>query len=239
MQIKKYKNDFTYSYTLGPFPSFELITSRPKSVLEVHISQNFNEKEKLISLCDNHSIPYVIGEKTLQRISDKDKCYVSAVFEKYEDTLQKNAPHIVLVNPSDMGNLGTIIRSMLAFNIKNLAIIKPAADVFNPKVIRASMGAIFKINVQTFDSFESYSKIYESQREFYPFMLLAKTTLSPETSPKSKNFSLIFGNESSGLPDYFKDIGTPILIPQSEEVDSLNLGVSVALASFIFSQNSN
>ena len=43
---------------------------------------------------------------------------------------------MVLVNPSDMGNMGTIIRTMLGFNYVNLAIIRPGVDVFDPRVIR-------------------------------------------------------------------------------------------------------
>ena len=54
-----------------------------------------------------------------------------------------DANHVVLVNPGDMGNMGTIIRTMLGFNYSNLAIIKPGVDVFDPRVIRASMGALF------------------------------------------------------------------------------------------------
>ncbi len=239
MQLKRYKNDFSYSYALGPFPSFELLKAMPQNVLEVHISEEFRETEKLISLCKDNNIPFVLGDKQINKISQKEKSYVCAVFEKFDSVLDKNNSHIVLHNPSDMGNLGTIIRSMLAFSIKNLAIIRPCADVFNPKVIRASMGAVFKINIQIFDSFEQYYQEYKEQRAMFPFMLTANTNLSLSDCPRSEKFSLIFGNEASGLPSEFENFGTPIFIPQSDEVDSLNLAISVSLASFVFTNKNN
>lgn len=233
LKIKKYKSDFTYSYTQGPFPTFEILENHPEKVIEVHISESFNEKEKLVNLCKEKNIPYIIGEKQLNIISDKDKCYASAIFEKYNSTLQNSKAHILLHNPSDMGNIGTIIRSALAFGIKDLAIIKPCADCMNPKVIRASMGAIFKINIEVFETMEDYLSRFK-KRDLFPFMLTGETVLSLEDCPKSENYTLIFGNEARGLPKEFEKLGTAIFIPQSKDVDSLNLGISVAIASFIF-----
>lgn len=81
-----------------------------------------------------------------------------------------DANHVVLVNPGDMGNMGTIIRTMLGFNYSNLTIIKPGVDVFDPRVIRASMGALFNINFEYFDSFSEYLDKYP-KRNIYSLML--------------------------------------------------------------------
>ena len=66
--------------------------------------------------------------------------------------------------------MGTIMRTMLGFHYTNLVIIKPAVDVFDPKVVRASMGAIFHLNVCYYDDFETYYQQYK-HHEFYPLML--------------------------------------------------------------------
>ena len=58
-----------------------------------------------------------------------------------------------------MGNMGTIIRTCVGFGIKNLAVIEPAVDIFNPKVVRASMGAVFHVNICRYDSFDTYYAI--------------------------------------------------------------------------------
>jgi len=59
--------------------------------------------------------------------------------------LEKEENHIVLVEPRNMGNVGTIIRTMLGFGYRNLVMIGPAVDIFDPMVIRSTMGALFKL----------------------------------------------------------------------------------------------
>ncbi len=226
-----------YSYVLGPFPVFEILNNKPDKLIKVVASEKFNESEKLEKLCLEKGVEFEIDDKMINRISDKEMCYAAAVFEKYNSDLSKTDNHVVLHNPSDMGNLGTIIRTILGFGIKDLAIIKPCADVFNPKVIRASMGALFKLRIAVFENFEDYQKEYESGRDMFPFMLNSSKVLTPYTVPKTQLYSLIFGNEASGLPEKFERVGQPLFINQSEDIDSLNLAVSVAVATYIFNSS--
>ena len=150
-------------------------------------------------------------------------------FRKFEDVLDPRASHIVLVNPSNAGNMGTSMRSALGFELNQMAIIRPAVDAFDPKVVRASMGAIFSTQFQYFDSFDEYLEQF-GETELYPFMLQAKITL-PEISP-SGTYSLIFGNEATGLPREFLDIGTSVIIPHSDRIDSLNLPIAASIAMY-------
>lgn len=233
---KKYKKDFTYSYALGPFPTFELLQSRPDLALAVFIDETFHEKEKLEQRCQNSSIPFYYSQKALARIADKEICYAAGIFKKYNTTLDKGASHVVLVNPSNMGNIGTILRTVLGFGIKNLAVIEPCADFFSPKVIRASMGALFRLNFSHFPSFEAYYRLYQDSHDIFPFMLDGGCVLTPQTCPKSECFSLVFGNEATGLPDDFHKYGKSVFIDQSNEVDSLNLGISVGIGTYLFTQ---
>ena len=74
----------------------------------------------------------------------------SLVNNVWLDLFERRAPHVVLVNPADMGNLGTVARTMAGFGFGELAVVTPAADVFHPKTVRASMGALFRLNVARF-----------------------------------------------------------------------------------------
>ena len=150
-------------------------------------------------------------------------------FRKFPGILQKDASHIVLVNPSNAGNMGTIMRSALGFELNQMAIVRPAVDAFDPKVVRASMGAIFSTEFQYFDTFEEYRQQF-GDRELYPFMLQAQITL-PEIHP-SGTYSLIFGNEATGLPGEFLNIGTSVIIPHSHRIDSLNLPIAASIAMY-------
>ena len=96
------------------------------------------------------NVKVVENDRCIEKIRDKDNCIVVGVFRKYDCSLDYQKNHVVLVNPGDMGNLGTIIRSCVGFGITNLAVIEPAVDIFHPKVVRASMGAIFKMKFEYF-----------------------------------------------------------------------------------------
>ncbi len=235
MEIKAYKKDAEYSYTLGAFPTIELLKTRPTEVLEVYVHSTFTDVKTIEELAKPYNIPVLRQDKVINKLSDKENCFVVGILKKYQDKLQSDKSHIVLVNPSNMGNMGTIIRTAIGFGIKNLAIISPGVDVFHPKTIRASMGALFRINCQYFSSFEEYEAVY-SKHEIFCFMLNATRQLTVNNCPKPELFSLVFGNEATGLPDSFLEKGTSVIIPQSEEVDSLNITIAAGVGMYLFTQ---
>ena len=57
-KIKQYKKDLNFSYTLGPFPTFELINSKPEIVKKVILSKDFTEIDKIINLLEENNIAY-------------------------------------------------------------------------------------------------------------------------------------------------------------------------------------
>jgi TrmH family RNA methyltransferase len=137
----------------------------------------------------------------------------------------------LLVNPSNAGNLGTILRSAAAFGIDDVAIISPAVDVYDPKTVRSSMGALFHLNVCYYDTLEAY-QMDVSQRHYYPFMLKATETLK-KVNPLYP-CTLVFGNEATGLDDSYLALGTPVIIQHTHNVDSLNLPIAVSIALYQF-----
>lgn len=235
--VKYSKKDDT-SFAPGITLAFYLLENRKEDIIRIYISPSLERKEtyfKLVSLAKNSKIPLIENNaKIFKDIANKDNCMVIAEFKKRFNTLEKDAPHLVLVNPSNMGNLGTILRSCLAFNINNVALISPCADPYDPKTIRASMGSIFSINLTIFPSFEKYKKLY-SNHHFYPFMLKAKNTLG--NIKISNPYSIILGNEATGLDDSYLNEGEPVLIKISSKVDSLNLDNAASIALYEFAKS--
>ena len=204
MKIKTYHKDFDYTYTLGVFETIELLENKPELVMRVYLKSNSyqNKGVKIIeNLCQQNKIELIESDNTIQKLSKKDNCFAIAIIKKYEMTLQEGN-HVVLVNPGDMGNMGTIMRTMLGFNYYNLAIIRPGVDVFDPRVLRASMAT----NIHKGESKKGYH-------------------------------SLVFGNESSGLPDEYLDYGKSIFIPHSHHIDSLNLSMALGMTLMHFSKD--
>ncbi|MBE7076527.1 MAG: TrmH family RNA methyltransferase [Clostridiales bacterium] len=235
IKLTKYEKNGEYSYSFGAFPTFELLKNKPKQVLKVIFSSKVNETEdiiKLKSLCNNLKIPFETNDKHINKIAPNDNTFVIGVFKKYDCKL-KNGNNLVLVNPSDMGNMGTIMRSALGFGFENIIIVKPAVDVFNPKTIRASMGAIFSLNIVEFENIDEY--LAKSTNKKYFFMLNGKKTLGNFKFEK-ENVDLVFGNESSGLPDFLINVDESVVIEHNNKIDSLNLPTSVGIALYEFSR---
>lgn len=236
IKIKKYDKNGSYSYALGTTVTIELLKSKIDKVTRVFYHSKFDKKEtykEIKKSCEDNNISFEENDKVFNILSQKDNCYVIGEFYKYDAWLDNNKNHVVLVNPSNAGNLGTIIRSVLGFGIKNIAIIIPAVDVYDPKVVRASMGALFKVNIKCYDSFDDYLKDNDNH-SLYPFMLKADKDLG--NVKKNEPFSLIFGNEASGLPDEYLNLGTPVIIKHSSDIDSLNLPIAVSVAMYEFTR---
>lgn len=238
LSFKAYKKDFDHSYALGVFLTIELLMHKPEKALCILLSTQAERNSgvvKMMRLSQAKGIPVEINDKAIERLSPKENCYAIGVFRKYETALDPDKNHIVLVNPMDPGNLGTIIRTSLGFGFGNLAIIKPAVDIFDPKSIRASMGALFSMDFSYYDQFNHYAERFSSHRH-YPFLLNGKIPLHQVEDIKKEPYSLIFGNESSGLPQEFQGVGTGITIPHAKTIDSLNLSVAVAIAEYEFTK---
>jgi len=233
---KKYKKEFAHTYALGPFPTFELLRHRPEQARAVYYREDFREQEKLEKLCGEKGVPCLLWPRALERIAQKEVCYAAGEFTKYPGALRPRAPHVALVEPADMGNLGTIMRTLLGFGIRDLAIIGTGADLWNPKAVRASMGAVFQLEVEHFASFPAYLAAHGEGRSIYPFMLDGGRVLTLDACPEASCYTLVFGNEAAGLPPVYQTYGQSLFIPQSGAVDSLNLAVSVAVGAFLFTQ---
>jgi RNA methyltransferase, TrmH family len=227
--LKRYKKDFEHSYTFGVFPTLELLHHRPADVISVllHSKGERNEGvQKIQQTAAQHRIRTEVNDSAIERISTQENHQAVGVFRKYTPALDAAANHVVLVNPADMGNLGTILRTMLAFGVHDLAIVRPGVDVFDPRAVRASMGALFQVNFAYFDTFDEYARQFD--HALYPF--ITGTANTPHNTRFDAPYALIFGNESAGLDDAFRSVGTPVGIPITDRVDSLNLSIAVGVA---------
>ena len=235
--LESYSRDLPYSYALGLFPASELMKKRPELARRLLISSRAENSEGLAALralCDQYRVREEIADKALGRVSGKENCFAAVVFDKFQGELT-GGNHLVLHHPGDKGNLGTMLRTALGFGFLDVAVIRPAADAFDPHVVRASMGAIFGLNLRYYDDFSEYAAQFPDHMR-YPFMLDASVPLAEGVAQKKEPFALIMGNEGSGLPPEFARMGQPVRIPHSDAIDSLNLSVAAAIGMYAFSR---
>ncbi|WP_018659965.1 TrmH family RNA methyltransferase [Allofustis seminis] len=231
-----YKKELPHTYILGAFPTIEALEEVPELFLHVFIDPDYYEAPSLIERLRQHAIPYDISARSIRRLAHKENTRVVGVLKKALPPVQ-DISHVVLENVSNMGNLGTIIRTMVGMGIYHLVTVGTICDIYHPKTIRASMGAFFKIHHTHFNSMADYHATYSTCRHKYFFLLNASALPLPKVHtihPSDEHYSLIFGNEGSGLEQDYAPLGTSVFIPQTADIDSLNLPISVAMALYEF-----
>lgn len=236
-KLSPYKRESPFGYALGPYPCHVLLERRPEAARRLLLRPDGvggEGVEALRAKCASLGVREEFAANALRRESRKENCLVGLAFEKYRDELCDEAPHAVLWRVSDFGNLGSSVRACLGFGIRDVALIAPAADPFDPQAIRASMGAMFGARVEAFADFAAYRSRHPEHR-IYPFMLGG--ALTPEAAGRDapSRYALVFGNEGAGLPEEFASLGTGVRIPISDEIDSLNLACAVAIGAYAFS----
>ena len=233
--IKPYKSTFPHAYACSDYATYELLKHRPRQALEVYIHPNYHKIADLERICTAHAVPALVNETAFARINQRENCYVLGVFEKFSAPLRAGQNHVLLVRPSDPGNLGTIMRIVAGLGIDNLGLIDPLCDPFHPKAIRASMGAVFAIELEVFSSMEEYIEKHPAY-ECYCFMLGGSASLHEiKRVFEHRPYTLVFGNEAKGLPKGYHEYGQSVRIPQTKRVDSLNLSVAVGIGAYAFS----
>lgn len=160
---------------------------------------------------------------------------VAVCFQRYLDPIEISSPRLValLENPADPGNLGTIIRAADAAGADAVAIIEPAVDLYNPKVVRSTAGSIFHIPVIVFQSLES---AIETARGWGTQILGAD---SQGLDVRSKKIDLaaptswLFGNEAHGLSQQAKsNVDALVGVPIFGGAESLNLATAATLCMY-------
>ena len=228
MRWKRYDLDCPHSYAIGVFPTLELLTQQPEQVEEVILSSRGQRNQGAIAideLCRRQGIPCAVDDRMVERLSFTENSYAIGVFRKYATPWDPAASQVALVHPSDMGNLGNIIRTMVGLGLPRLAIIRQAADIFHPKAIRASMGALFRLSFRHFDSYAAWRETFPG--DVYAFLTDGESDL--EEIVMQPPYALVFGNEGAGLPADISASAKTVRIATSPAVDSLSLPVAVGI----------
>lgn len=135
---------------------------------------------------------------------------------------------LVLDGVQDPGNLGTIIRSGVAFNIDTIILSNDTVDIYNPKVIRSTQGMLFNINIIRKDIKEEIIKLKDKNYSIYTTNV--SNGIDIKEVEKSNQFVLIVGNEGNGVrKDISKLADYSLYINTNKNVESLNVAVATSI----------
>lgn len=216
----------------------ELLINQNIKIQSLYATNDFLEENNLLS--NNNFEVFEISETELQKISllsNPNKVLVIAEISKnkFDVSKLKNELTIVLDNIQDPGNLGTIIRTMDWFGITNLICSEHTVDVYNPKVIQATMGSFMRVNTH-YTNLENFIKEYSSKFNYNIYGTLLKGNNIYKEQLTQEGL-IVFGNESKGISSNIeKFITNKISIPnfsKSKSIDSLNISIA---AGIVFSE---
>ena len=186
---------------------------------EIYILDGYN------NIYDGIPVTYV-SENVMKKISDMASIseYYGICSKKVENNIGKRI--IVLDDIQDPGNLGTIIRSAVAFNFDTIVLSTGTVDLYNPKVVRSTKGMLFNINiiVRDLDTYLSELDDYTIYGTDVTNGINIKDEIIPE------KIAIVIGNEGKGISEEVrKHCHKFIYINMSDKCESLNAGVSASI----------
>lgn len=204
--------EFVEVYTLRKFlPKFDFVKEKITLVSE-HV---------LAKISTTESVPEAVAVAKQKSYSLKDI---------------KNSKRILLIeNIKDAGNLGTLVRSACAFSMDAVVLCGDTVDIYNPKVVRSTVGAIFKLPIVK-TTLENMREIF-SNSKFIASVVNQTDVVNPEKIDYTSPFVLLLGSEAVGLSEKaiaIADVKTTI--PISQQTESLNLATAGAVLLYICSK---
>ena len=167
---------------------------------------------------------YLVNEEILKKISQNVNPEGVVFICKMKEEIKKSDKILYLDHISDPGNLGTLIRTALAFDYDLVVTSPDSVDLYNPKVVNSTKGAIFALPVMQRD-------IKEMKRDHEVIVSLLDQEATPVEDIKvGKKFILVLGNESHGVSsEAIKEATQKVYIP----IKNIDLGIRSALQAVI------
>ena len=234
LKEKKYR-DLENSYIIEGIKLIKEAIVEKAKIKQIVMCENYTDNEEIdketLYEIAKYNLIYVT-EKVLNLITDvKTPQGIIAVIEKnnIKNTINQidysQDIIIALDDLQDPGNLGTILRTVDSANLNQIILSKNSADPYNPKVVRSTMGAIFRINIIEVEDLQETLK--EIQKNKFKLMV---TALDAENSIYNVDYNkkvIVIGNEANGVSKEIQGMADEkVKIPMLGKTESLNASVA-------------
>ena len=186
------------------------------------------EKDVVLPL-DSPTV-YVTNE-IINKISEMESpSNVMALCNMMDDNKIEGEKILMLDEIQDPGNLGTIIRSAVAFNVDTIVLSPNTVDLYNPKVIRSTQGMIFHTNIVISELEPVIKMLKQNEIPIYGTKVDYGMDVRTFKEKDKRKYCLIMGNEGNGVTENILDLCDEyIYIGMNEKVESLNVGVATSI----------
>jgi len=221
LKQKKFRTEYKLFVVEGIKMLEELLLSNYEVEI-IYATANWIENNSAVNCIE-------ISEKELASISSlRSPNEVLAVVKQKETVLIDVFTQltIALEKLQDPGNLGTIIRTADWFGVQHVICSEDSVDVYNPKVLQATMGSFFRVNI----IYVSLSDFFSENKDLTVYGALLDGENVYQKELKTKGSVLLMGNESKGISDELKPfISEKLLIPNFGKAESLNVATATAI----------
>ncbi len=201
-----------------------------KHLVEEAIKNNI--VKVIFSTCD-YPNSIKVSDKVMKKLSSLNTPpeVLAVCYKLKEKEIDGNI--LILDGIQDPGNLGTIIRTCVAFNVKNIVASLDTVDIYNPKVIRASEGMIFKINYLKRD----LKTFISSLKDYQIYTTNVVNGININDIKLVSKYALIMGNEGNGVRSDIASYATKsIYIPMNKDCESLNVSIATSIILYEFNK---
>lgn len=220
------------------------------NLIKAYFSESFYNRKNEEDIYYFQALPYeVIEDSVFNKLSEtstpqgvlaiaKKPKYELADFVRKESKLSQFSTLLLLENIQDPGNLGTVVRTAEAAGIVAIILSKDCVDILSPKVVRSTMGSIYRMPFVYVEDFqETLLELKKNNFSIYASHLDGKYYY--DEISYDKRVALLIGNESRGITEESaKKADSLVKIPMEGKVESLNAGVAASIMMYeIFRRN--
>ena len=193
-------------------------------------NKNFDFKNIIYNNCEKK---FLLTKDLIETVTYRSTSQIIAIVKRKEFDITKvklseNELLLILDKPEKPGNIGAIFRTFNAFGFKNIIISDSSTEIYNPNIIRSSLGAVFCLNIFELDQEDTISFLKENHFSIYGSLIKSKNIIQKINF--KRRCAILMGTESSSINEFFlKNSCSTFKIPMHGDVDSLNLSVSTAI----------
>ena len=181
--------------------------------IDIDVEKVFVTREIINKITDLETSPNILG-----------------ICEIKESSMLTGDKYLLLDNIQDPGNLGTIIRSAKAFNVDTLVLSPNTVDMYNPKVIRATQGIMFHLNIIVSELEPVINELKKKNIKVFGTDVENGMLPSNISNNDKDSFALVMGNEGAGVSSNIKELcDDNLYIKMNDEVESLNVAVATSI----------
>jgi len=197
-----------------------------------HLVEEAYKHNLLLSVYSLYETNYpnseIVSELVMKKISNLDSIPNIIGVCKFKEESELGNKILILDGIQDPGNLGTIIRSAVAFSIDTVVLSNDTVDLYNSKVLRATQGMIFNINIISRDLFDFILKLKENNYKIYSTNVVNGIEL--KNIEFEEKCAIIMGSEGNGVKKEIQDMSDEnIYINMNSLCESLNVGVAASI----------